>query len=344
MNIAPNNTPDTDEDNNCTPITKDQSPAEKLAQAQNTIEELNAARRAADNLVLYYTNNTFRALSRLFVIEKQLPTFYFRQAAEEAGIDKAIFKKYNPSKWPFQQVKSPERLRDISQILTRTLIHLWDTPPSETYWQSQTLLVATVHFLRDEHKISINQIANYLLLQHSAFAEILEKTEANCKYPKHCPWTLRYRLRTTPEEILKANNIPRKDAFTMRIPQPRDYHHEIAARRQVITSLKNQLIFEGDDCPKCGATWSNVKFVSRHHEFHTLREHACMTCGKSIYTGSIVPVMIHRHGPCEHCGAPKNNLHTDGQTRHGHTLMLCIACNEHSLRPTPESTQARKQT
>ena len=309
----------------------------KLARAQNTKAEIDSAGQAAGMFNQFAIITNYRALSRLLIQQKELPPVYFRNAAEDSGIDKDIFRKWNPNRWPNQAIKSPERLQEITQTLIRVWLYVWPYPAAETYWQAQERLVQLTESLVRDHGISLNQIANYLLMQHSTLTDILAKTRNGRLQPKHCPWNLIDRLSVPPEEITKASSAPRKSLFTMHTTGNRDYRQEIADRRKVIETLKSQLIADGDDCPKCGAPWNNIRYIGRHEEFHTLKEHSCIPCGKTIFTGQIIPVMIHRHGPCEHCAAPRNNLSKAGQDRLGRTRMLCKACNEYSLRPAPES-------
>ena len=312
----------------------------KLAQAQNTVAELTAAQQSASMMTRFTITSTYRNVAHLLIVEKELPPAYIRNAAEEAGIDKSIFRKWKPDRWPNQTIKSPDNLNDITETLLRVWLHVWPHP-QETFWEAHARFVGKVHWIHDEYDISYNQIANYLLMPHSVLMDTLTKTKENPRQPKHCPWTLAEQLDVAPDKIKEANSTPRKSRYTLQHSQTKDHHHNIASRQAVIAALKAQSIPEGDDCPKCGATWNNLTFVSRHHEFHTLKEYSCFPCGSTIYSGVIIPHMIHRRGPCEHCGAPPNNLNKIRDTRSGRAIMLCKACNECSIRPTPNDNLPR---
>ena len=310
---------------------------EKLANAQNTVAELTAAQSSATMFNNFTISSTYRNLSRLLIIEKELPPVYFRNAAEAAGIDKSIFRKWKPHRWPTQSIKSQDRLNDVTQTLIRVWLDVWPYA-EETYWEAHARLVERIHWIHEEYDISYNQIANYLLLPHSVLTDLLTKTKENPRQPKHCPWSMLEALDVAPDKIKEAHPKPRKSAYTLQHSQTRDYHHNIATRQVVIDALKKQTILEGDDCPKCGAPWGSVTFISRHHEFKTLKEYSCIPCGATIYCGPIIPVMIHRRGPCEHCGAPPNNLSKIRENSRGQAIMLCKACNECSIRPTPSDS------
>ena len=311
---------------------------QKLATAQNTLDELHTAAQNSERMVRYFDNLTFRTLSRHYVLQRQFPPSYFRVAADAAGIPRDIYRKWNPARWPYQTIKSPEQLHHISQLLLYIYLRLSTYPPTETFWDAHDRMANTVHHFHEEGA-TYNQIANYCLMQHTAFTDLLTKNVQNCKQPKHDPWILFERLRaTTPHAVISAASVPRKSLHTLQGIQSRDYHQEIAARKQTIAELKTRIVNEGDDCTKCGAPWHNFRFESRHEEFSTLREHSCITCGHTIFTGQIVPVMINRYSPCEHCGAPRNNLSRHSESNRGAIIMLCKICNEYSIRPIGTST------
>ena len=334
--------PGTPEPPSSRPLPTIESIQNKLAMAQNTVAELTAAQQSASMMNRFTITNTYRDLSRLLIVGKQLPPAYFRDAAEEAGIDKAIFRKWKPDRWPNQAIKSEETLNDITETLLRVWIKVFPYP-QETYWQAHTRCVEMIHWIHNEHDISYNQIANYLLLAHSVLTDILAKTKENPRQPKHDPWGMLEQLDVAPEKIKEAHSTPRKSRHTLQHSQTRDYHQNIASRQAVIADLKQRSIPEGDDCPKCGAPWQNLTLVSRHHEFKTLKELSCMPCGATVYCGPIIPYMTHRRGPCEHCGAPPNNLSKLRDSRSGRAIMLCKACNECSIRPTPTDSLPRDE-
>ena len=319
------------------PLPTIESVQEKLARAQNTVAELTAAQNSAQTFNRFTISSTYRNLSRILIIDRELPPVYFRNAAEANGIDKSIFRKWKPHRWPTQSIKSEERLNDVTQTLLKVWLDIWPYP-EETYWDAHTRMVEKIHWIHEEHDISYNQIANYLLMPHSVLTELLTKTRENPRQPKHCPWTIMESLDVAPDRIKEAHPRPRKSAHTLQHAQTRDYHQSIASRQVVIASLKKLSILEGDDCFKCGATWSNIVLEGRHQEFRTLKEYSCRQCGTTIYCGPIIPVMIHRRGPCEHCGAPPNNLSKIRENSRGQAIMLCKACNECSIRPTPSDS------
>lgn len=285
-------------------------------------------------------NLNYRLLAKLLIVEKQLPPIYFRKAAESAGIPPSIYRKWNPNNWPMRHIATPEKRSQITMVLLLVWIYLWNFPPTETYWQAHERLIELVDYLRTTHGLSMNQIANYLVMQHSSLTDILTKKRSNSKPPKHCPWLIIRRLSVPPAEIKKASSGAKKTPFTIHYTEFRDHNQELADRRQVIQALKRQMVLSGDDCPKCGAAWTSFKQVALHNEFRELKEYACLTCGKTVFVGLIIPVMIHRQGPCEHCGAPRQNLHKEGTNKQGHTVMLCKACNEYSYRPAALDNQS----
>ena len=296
----------------------------------------NLAYQSAEVIHQQMITFNFRTLSRLLIQQKGIPAAYFRKAADALQIPSKISRKWTPNRWPHQNIKSHDRLVEISMALCHVWMELRKYPVAETFWEAHTRLVARVNGLRNQN-VTYNQIANYLMSSHTAFTEMLARTPEACRHPRHCPWSLLEALRdATPDKILANETTTKKPA--LKLSASLALNDEITIRQKVIAAIKRRTITEGDDCLKCGQPWSALRFENVHPEFQSVNEFICFNCGYQHFTGPVIPVLLHRRSPCQHCGASRNNLavyevyedHPNGQS-----VMICKACEELCLRPAP---------
>ena len=303
----------------------------KLGNAQNTIHYIEEARQAAHEQLQYSLASETSLLAYMLIQQKKLPNFYFIEEAKKAEIEPGIFNSWNIKDWPFRPVRRKDQLQDITLVLLRVRIRLWQYPQEETYWQAQDRLINRVRSLK-KNGWTHNQIAQESGKSHSTLSEILTKCEG--KRTRHCPWDMLEKLgkleeksKKIQEEQVKEKKAERK---RNRVEQPPEPPSPITTR-EITRQIKEKRILPGDNCRRCQAPWSSMGPTREAHPLYPDTEYyKCFQCGQENLIGEIRP-LIERRGACGHCGAGWHHMtKQDEKARDGSLVYLCMKCYDES--------------
>ena len=266
-------------------------------------------------------------LIQFLITVKKLPSLYFFQGAEAAGIEYETYKNWRIRDWPNVPIRNDERVREILEALIQVYERIIKYPFEETYWQALERLKRRVEELKahPSGKITHNRISQFLNMSHPTLENILSMTESgNCR-PNHCPWDLLEKLKNAEEEIRLTPHI---GAYTPpgSITDRRERSEPDTVKME--DAFRGRIIEPKGNCWHCGASWPNLTLDDETEETDKYRMYVCIQCTR---TNVIKTPIIERYGPCGHCESPWHNLEKTGNDRKGNSIYLCPHCSRESL-------------
>ena len=265
-------------------------------------------------------------LAHLLIAKKQLPSFYFIEAAAEIGIPPQSCRYLKLNTWPISPQRNQERLRDIVQILTNVHLRVLHYPETETYPEAMQRLRKRVEHLIVTG-ITHNRVAQHLRVSYKTLKDILDNPDNVTHRPRHCPWAMLNRLKHAEDEIDTATHYRlgsepsaryRANQISNELPPPDD----------------SILVPMGSPCYKCSASpvhlypdgkdaWGNIIRTCR----------ICSTNNVSPPQNLRTDDIIERYAPCWSCGGPWHNLGKNGIDQEGYTIYICVLCSEKNRLP-----------
>ena len=261
----------------------------------------------------------------LLIVRKELPTFYFHQAAELAGIPKQAYRNWKLKTWATTPMRKHSRIQDISQTLLLVCFRLARYPHEETYWQAVERLQVRIRHLLQTH--SRNSLTQLLHMPNGSIDKLLRmENRPHARY-NHCPWALLQKLddadlklnaQSELELACMANLVDHAQDDTM--PEP----VEPPAER-----LDRYLIPMQSDCWKCESPWPHLVYEgpilgTDMHSYY------CRTCGSLNVCKTPV---VERHTRCGNCSLSWWNLRITEQTADGYNILTCPRCKMTNVTP-----------
>ena len=265
---------------------------------------------------------------QLLIIQKELPPFYFKDAAKEMGLPTQSRKRWSPEywardSWHLRMKQNPRRLLALCQILYKVHSRVCVYPEHETYPEGMTRLKKRIEELKSsqEGKFKDNKIAQHLRMSYRSLTELAVQ-DSNF-LPKHCPWEIIEKLDGAEKDIdLTVHSRTSQDKNGAQPVQRKPKQPKLPPD----TGL--EFIKTGQECRKCGAPWTHLYHNGQDAWGNTVL--TCRLCGKD---NPLQPEedeewqYIERYAPCWHCGGPFHNMARDGVDRQGNTIYTCILCS-----------------
>ena len=277
-----------------------------------------------------------KRLIHLLVRIKKLPSFYFLDAAKEAGISQEVYKSWRIKDWPTNPIRNNTRLCDMMQALIAVYkrVAKSERKLGETYWEALDRLKERSKRLIDEYDyITHNRLSQHVNVSHPTLDNILKMTEEVSCRPSHCPWELLDMMINAEKEIPRT---PHSGVYTPTDIILERYETDLPEPEPFEERFKEQIVEPRGNCWHCGASWSNLIFDEHIEENPDYRNYICMQCSRP---NVIKTPVIFRYGRCGHCGSPWHNLNKTGTDQNGNGVYACPHCSRENLIP-PGKTHA----
>lgn len=171
-----------------------------LFEAQTTAIQINEFSMRQQSLVML----------RYLIDIKQLPAFYFKEAAKDLCLSS---KEHRADQFSHYR-QSPKPIiehRNTMAVLIRVYLRIFKSPEQESYPTALKRLRNRYHELK-EKGFSHNKISQHLHMSHHALTEaIAEPTPDKQQRPRHCPWELLQQLDNA-EETINRKPVSRRDS------------------------------------------------------------------------------------------------------------------------------------
>ena len=281
-------------------------------------------------------------LSALLIVKKELPSFYFKQAAQEIQAPVHVLRYAKRNLWNadterwltrIKREREPRR-HHILEVMVHIYVKIAATPPEETFNQAmdrlQTRIIELKEGTETKGSISYNQMSQHTRIPYRPISDI---AKLGHEYKgAYCPWWLLNKLQNAEEEITTAVH-PRSIQNGVVRSEP-------GAKDPGLPSLPNtanQYIIPGQNCIKCGASWSHMYEDGRNAWDSII--YTCRTCGKNNpvsppqdeYDLMDLPnpqMYIEKYDRCWNCQAPWHNFTRDGDDPWGNSLYVCVLCSQ----------------
>ena len=176
----------------CNPSNKDRRSRQEqettLTPAQEAEEEriLLENEKTAQKLYIKSMADHVAAMINLLVTRKQLPSFYFHDAARAAGIPQKTFRNWKIREWPETPMRKHSRIQDIGQTLLLVMLRMSKYPHSETYWEAVARLQKRIRTLLATY--SRNSLTQLMNVPNGTIDKILVMENKERGRYNHCPW------------------------------------------------------------------------------------------------------------------------------------------------------------
>lgn len=247
-----------------------QKPAESTQLGQKSVQlDLFEAQVTAIQITNFSMRQQSLSLLRYLVDIKQLPAFYFKDAAKELCLtskDHRVeqFQGYRDNPRPVIEH------RNTMAILLRVYLRIFTYPEQESYPTALQNLRNRYHELKDKG-FSHNKISQHLRMSHHALTEAVAPPEdGKQQRPRHCPWEMLTRLETAEQDIDRKPVSRRESAIYIEdereVPLPDE------------STLGFTYIERYDPCGHCGAPSHNLKFDE--YDVYGNQIFQCVICSK----------------------------------------------------------------
>ena len=265
--------------------------------------------------------------------EKQIPNFYFTNAAIEASLPPQICRPGRIEAFLSNNKQhDEEQVRNIASIFLRVLAKLMEHPYAQTYHQAMIELKERIDNLK-EQGYSHNLIALQAQVSHKTMTDIINDEEMDSHRRHRCPWELLKRLENAEEEIKSQREYT---AHRQRIMRPGKSSPNIEPKKPG----EYDFIKTNEACLKCGATWTHLYRNGEDNWRNIIM--TCITCNKDNFIDFKTIPKKHANGrprfepfgPCPNCGAPWANQVRDYLSVSGLITYKCTVCeNENVITP-----------
>lgn len=138
-------------------------------------------------------------LLRHLIEVKQLPGFYFLDAAQEMGLSGEDWKNWTIAEW----TEHPPPLEPalLAELLIKVLLRIIHYPEAEPYPSAANRLLERYQRLTADG-YSHNKLAQHLEITHHQLSRIIRNAAGDTKTrPRHCPWRILELLADAETEI-----------------------------------------------------------------------------------------------------------------------------------------------
>ncbi len=301
---------------------------------QERIKIILEGQSVAAELITYSMTSDATITAYHLYVRKELPAFYFTQAANETGVPPAAYRCWRTNGHPPHSFQNERKLLLMAEILLRVKLRVHRTPLNETYGEAMERFRARVEELKNKN-ITHNKIAQYLRMSNRTLIDVAAQNSENKHRPSHCPWEMLGRLMDA-ERRINTQAQPRTEDF-------RNVRGDRNIEPVPPPPPDLQFIYENENCRKCGATWTHMYYDGMDAYGNLI--YTCMTCSRHnlirnpqdernddaplpIGEGPPREEFIQRYGECRSCDTPWHNLYRDGVDRWGHIVMICTQCQE----------------
>ena len=266
-------------------------------------------------------------------VQKQIPHFYFTDAAIEAGLPPTICRPNRIEAFLRGNKHHDEKqIKEMARIFLKVMIKIIESPHFQTYHQAMVELKERIHQLKQDG-YSHNQIALQAQVSHKTLTDIINDQEMDSHRRHRCPWELLKKLENAEDEIQSQREYT---AHRQRIMRPGKSSPNIRAKKPG----EYDLIKPNEACLKCGAAWTHLNRNGEDTWGNIIM--TCITCSKDNFID--VKTIVKKHtnrqtefepfGPCPKCGAPWANQVRDYLNMSGLITYKCTVCeNENTINP-----------
>ena len=214
--------------------------------AQLTLLDVHrSAAKILDFSIGFYNPTLLRHLIEV----KQLPGFYFLDAAQEMGFTSEDWKNWAIAEW----VEHPPALEPalLAEMLIKVLLRIIHYPEAEPYPTAASRLLERYQQLTADG-YSHNKLAQYLEITHHQLTRIVRNAGGDTKTrPRHCPWRILELLADAETAINTKPVRPEAEYQVTNVaPDP-----ELPPRPANFRYLSSRQA----PCQKCGAPAHNLK-------------------------------------------------------------------------------------
>ena len=267
--------------------------------------------------------------------KRELPMFYFSEAAEEIGITPKTCRAWRINSWPMTNRPGDENLVHKVAIYIRVYLRLKQYPEEETYRGATARLHQRIGEL--EQRFSRNQIAQQMRMSFRTLKDLRDREgagEADTGRSSHCPWKLLDRLQNAETEITRQKEL-QAEFQKLRVNHPwADYREQ-----EMDAGLPNSqnAIEVGNPCRKCNSGWQSMREDGKDGWGRPVM--VCMICGSenAVIINLDDPEeedaerpeaeeFIERYGPCRNCHAYWNHMKLDRTDRWNNSVYICLRC------------------
>ena len=307
-----------------------------------TTEEFQNTVHQATEMWTYSLIKHANLLAHLLIAKKQLPSFYFIDAAAEIGIAPQACRYLKLNTWPIAPQRTQTKLSDISQILSKVYLRIAQYQHPDTYPQAVAQLQYRIDELR--HKgISHNRTAQHLRISYKTLKDIARPPKGITARPRHCPWALLHKLKHAEDDIDTSVHYRVSADPTLR-SRSENQTYELPPNESEITPIDSP-------CSNCGATPTHLYENGYNAWGNIIR--TCRLCSKDTYSAPQQLIdsdpdapsthdIIERYAPCWRCGGPWHNLTKTGTDDLGYTTYSCLLCSELSRLPPKQAQPPTK--
>ena len=262
--------------------------------------------------------------------EKQIPHFYYTNAAIKAGLPSTICRQDRINKF-LSGLKRPsdKEIREITEILLMVLQKLLASPEQQTYQDAVLQLKERIKHLKDDRKLSHNAIATRAQVSHKTLADIIDDDMQG--HNRHqCPWDILKKLENAENEIQEQKDYT---AQRQKIMQPGRNNSKINPK----IPGEYEFINPDEPCLYCSAKWTHLHRTGEDAWGNIIM--TCITCNRDnlINVKKIAkrPKALFRpYKPCPWCKAPWENQIRDCLSENGIIIYTCNVCeNENVIVP-----------
>lgn len=284
----------------------------------------------ANELYTYSMRKHANMLAHFLIAKKQLPSFYFIEAAAEINIAPQACRYLKLNTWPISTQRNDTRLKQIVQILMSVYQRVFYFPEYETYPQAMARFKQRVNHLTAKG-ITHNRVSQHIRVSYKTLKDLLQQNPNDISHrPRHCPWAMLNRLKHAEDEIDTATHYRTSadPAMKTRADQP----------PTGLPPNPAQLVPHNAPCQNCGA--SSIHLYDNGTDAWNNIIQTCRICSKDNHSSPIpadcdtdLNDLIERYAPCCSCGGPWHNLTKHGQDDSGFTIYTCMLCTARNRIP-----------
>lgn len=250
---------------------------------------------------------------------KQLPSFYFLDAAKAAGLSKDVTKNWKIREWPNITPRNPQKIRDITQTLLLVMCRINGYPYGETYFEALARLQTRITELKD--KYNQNALTELLNLPHNTIDNILTSTSRRHAKFVHCPWRLLEKLENAEERIQSANKMEMPEyGYLSNGPADRVTEEAVVMSSRIVQSRTIEM---GGNCHRCRASWPSLRYHGPVEHQPDLAEFCCLICSSDNY---VQTAPMERHSRCPVCNWPWWSMDRKDGPAKDQVTMVCRRC------------------
>ena len=294
--------------------------------------QIEARSQEADTYNQYTMMNQANTFAQILA-RRQLPMFYFYEAAKHIKVERKTCRIWRINSWPLMTRPGDDNLMQKVSIYLSVYMRLKKFPDDETYDQAMENFKERVKEL-EQKRFSKNLIAQQVKMSSRTLKEITSNGRGENKRHNHCPWEMLKMLETMEGDILqekeqqremKKNRIIR-DGINYKEPELEDE-----------APYNPNLIWEGDGCARCGTGWHCLVPDGKDAWGRTVV--VCRICSTDNIVEQIeldpddpdqrppkVREFIEPYWNCWQCNARFHNLKRERVDRWGNTVYICVRC------------------